>query len=217
MNQITPEVLLEAYRAGLFPMAESAHSSVLHWIDPPERGILPLDGFHVSHSLAKAVRKSIFEVRINQAFPQVVANCAAATSDRPETWINDRIFRLYTALAQMGRAHSVECWQGDSLVGGLYGVHIGSAFFGESMFSQVTDASKVALVYLVARLRIGGFRLLDTQFITEHLSKFGTLNVLKSRYHTLLKDALADEANFLALPVDATPDEILRIVRAASR
>jgi leucyl/phenylalanyl-tRNA---protein transferase len=216
VNLITPEVLLKAYRAGVFPMAESAHSSVLHWIDPPERGVLPLDSFHIPHSLMKTVRKQPFEIKINCAFEQVIANCAAPTPDRPETWINDRIIKLYTSLAKLGHAHSVECWQGNELVGGLYGVHIGAAFFGESMFSRVTDASKVALVYLVARLRAGGFTLLDTQFITKHLSRFGTMTVPKDQYQTLLEHALGDVGDFYKLPLDALPEVILKHARADS-
>jgi leucyl/phenylalanyl-tRNA---protein transferase len=215
VNQITPEILLKAYCAGLFPMADSAQSPVLHWIDPPERGVLPLENFHIPHSLAKAVRKKPFGITINRAFAEVIANCAAPTPDRPQTWINDRIFRLYTTLAKMGHAHSVECWQGENLVGGLYGVHIGAAFFGESMFSRKTDASKVALVYLVARLRAGGFRLLDTQFITDHLLRFGTTTVPKSQYQVMLHDALSHEGDFQRLSLDALPEDVLACARGS--
>ncbi len=213
MNRITPEILLQAYRVGVFPMAESARSPGLHWIDPPERGVLPLDAFHVSRSLAQTVRHEAFEVRINSAFAQVIANCAAATPDRPDTWINDRILRLYTGLFQMGHAHSVECWKDGELVGGLYGVHIGAAYFGESMFSRMTDASKVALVYLVARLKAGGFRLLDTQFLTAHLSRFGTVAVPKSRYHWMLEAAVSTQGDFMKLNLAAAPETILQFAR----
>jgi leucyl/phenylalanyl-tRNA---protein transferase len=213
VNRITPEILLQAYRVGVFPMAESAKSPGLHWIDPPERGVLPLDAFHVPRSLAQTVRHKAFEVRVNSAFGQVVASCAAATPDRPDTWINDRILRLYTSLFQMGHAHSVECWKDDQLVGGLYGVHIGAAFFGESMFSRMTDASKVALVYLVARLKAGGFRLLDTQFLTTHLSRFGTIAVPKSRYLWMLEAAVSTQGDFMKLDVEVGPETVLEFAR----
>jgi leucyl/phenylalanyl-tRNA---protein transferase len=213
VNRITPEILLQAYRVGVFPMAESARSPGLHWIDPPERGVLPLDAFHVSRSLAQTIRHKVFDVRINSTFAQVIANCAAATPDRPDTWINDRILRLYTGLFQMGHAHSVECWKDGELVGGLYGVHIGAAFFGESMFSRMTDASKVALVYLVARLKAGGFRLLDTQFLTAHLSRFGTVAVPKSRYLWMLEAAVSTQGDFNTLDIAADVEAILEIAR----
>ncbi len=217
MNRITPEILLQAYRVGVFPMAESAQSSGLHWIDPPERGVLPLDEFHVSRSLAQTLRHDVFDVRINSAFAQVIANCAAATPGRPDTWINDRILRLYTGLFQMGNAHSVECWKDGELVGGLYGVQIGAAFFGESMFSRMTDASKVALVYLVARLKHGGFRLLDTQFLTAHLSRFGTVAVPKSRYLWMLEAAISMPGDFLKLDFAVNAETILQIARSKSQ
>jgi leucyl/phenylalanyl-tRNA---protein transferase len=217
VNRITPDILLQAYRVGVFPMAESAISPGLHWIDPPERGILPLDAFHVSRSLAQSIRHKVFDVRINSAFAQVIASCAAATPDRPDTWINDRILRLYTGLFQLGHAHSVECWKDGELVGGLYGVHIGAAFFGESMFSRKTDASKVALVYLVARLKAGGFRLLDTQFLTAHLARFGTVAVPKSRYLWMLEGAVSTQGDFMKLDIATDVETVLEIARGINQ
>jgi leucyl/phenylalanyl-tRNA--protein transferase len=187
---LTPEILLRAYRAGIFPMAESADDPELFWVDPQRRGILPLDGFHLSRRLRRVVRQGRFEVRIDSDFAGTMASCAETTDKRPNTWINDEIVRLYTALFERGAAHSVECWQDDALVGGLYGVSIGGAFFGESMFSRVADASKVALVHLVAGLRRGGYRLLDLQFVTPHLQQFGAIEVPRAQYHRLLADAL---------------------------
>ena len=168
--RLTPEILLAAYAAGVFPMAESADDPELFWVDPHRRGIIPLDAFHLPRRLRRVVRQGKFEIRCDSAFEEVVRGCAEATEKRPNTWINDEIVRLYAALFERGAAHSVECRRGGALVGGLYGVSIGAAFFGESMFSRETDASKVALVHLVARLRLGGYRLLDTQFLTPHLA-----------------------------------------------
>src|SRR5688572_27586661 len=161
MSTITPQILLKAYAAGIFPMAESAEDNALYWVEPEHRGVIPLDGLHISRSLRKQVLKARFEIRIDSAFPKVIDLCAAKAPDRQTTWINSRIRSLYTQLYRMGCCHTVECWQGEELVGGLYGVRIGAAFFGESMFSRVPDASKVALVHLVARLNAGNFRLLD--------------------------------------------------------
>ena len=182
LTEITPDLVLRAYRAGLFPMAERRDGDRLYWLDPELRGVQPLDGFHLPRRLARTVLASTFEVRCDTAFAEVMHGCAAATPDRPETWINPEIERLFGALHVMGHAHSVECWQDGTLVGGLYGVALGGAFFGESMFSTVRDASKVALVHLVARLRLGGFRLLDTQFVTEHLARFGAIEVPRAEY-----------------------------------
>lgn len=187
---LTPEILLKAYQGGIFPMAESADDPELFWVDPEHRGILPLDGFHLSRRLRRVVRQDRFEVRVDSDFPATLAGCSEATDKRPNTWINAEIVRLYTALFERGAAHSVESWQGDALVGGLYGVSIGGTFFGESMFSRVTDASKVALVYLVALLRHGGFRLLDMQFLTPHLAQFGAIEVPRAQYQHLLAEAL---------------------------
>ncbi|OCJ03647.1 leucyl/phenylalanyl-tRNA--protein transferase [Rhizobium sp. AC44/96] len=187
---ITPEILLRAYSIGLFPMAESADDPEIFWVEPDLRGVLPLDEFHVSKSLAKTVRQKPFDIRFNHDFDAVIAACAAETTDRPSTWINDTIKRLYSTLHQMGHAHSVEAWDGDELVGGLYGVSLGSAFFGESMFSRRTNASKICLVNLVNRLCEKGFTLLDTQFTTEHLKTFGAIDVPKDEYAHMLSAAM---------------------------
>lgn len=189
--EITPDLLLRAYSIGLFPMADSADDPELFWVEPELRGIIPLDDFHVSRSLAKTVRRALFDIRFDTAFEDVMAGCAEVADDRPTTWINGKIRTLYTALHGMGHAHSVEAWYGDDLVGGLYGVSLGSAFFGESMFSRRTDASKICLVHLVERLRRRRFTLLDTQFTTEHLKSFGAIDVPKDRYAGMLADAMA--------------------------
>ncbi|MDQ0561587.1 leucyl/phenylalanyl-tRNA--protein transferase [Rhizobium mesoamericanum] len=188
---ITPEILLRAYSIGLFPMAESADDPEIFWVEPDLRGVLPLDEFHVSKSLAKAIRRKPFDIRFNHDFDAVIAACAAETRDRPSTWINQTIKTLYSTLHRIGHAHSVEAWKGDELVGGLYGVSLGSAFFGESMFSRRTDASKICLVHLVERLRAKGFTLLDTQFTTEHLKTFGAIDVPKDEYTHMLAAAMA--------------------------
>jgi len=193
---LTADILLQAYAAGIFPMAEGADDPDLFWVDPTRRGILPLDAFHVPRRLQRVLRRGEFTVRCDSAFGAVLRGCAASSETRPSTWINDEIVRLYSALHVRGAAHSVECWLGDELAGGLYGVSLGAAFFGESMFSRVTDASKVALVHLVARLRLGGYRLLDTQFVTPHLARFGAIEVTRARYHRLLAEALRHRAVF---------------------
>jgi leucyl/phenylalanyl-tRNA--protein transferase len=187
---ITPDVLLRAYSIGLFPMAESADDPEIFWVEPEMRGIIPLDGFHISKSLAKTVRKSPFEIRFDTAFETVMAMCAQSAPDRPSTWINSTIRKLYGELHRMGHAHSVEAFYGDELVGGLYGVSLGSAFFGESMFSRRTDASKICLVHLVERLKGNGFRLLDTQFTTDHLKTFGAVDIPKDDYIGMLRAAV---------------------------
>ena len=207
-SDLTPELLLKAYSVGLFPMAESADDPALFWVDPERRGIMPLDGFHVPRSLRKTVRKCGFAVTCNNDFVGVVRACAEPTATRPSTWINDEIVRLYAALHSMGNAHSVECRLDGALVGGLYGVALGGAFFGESMFSRATDASKVALVHLVARLRRGGFLLLDAQFITAHLARFGATEVPRAKYRRLLATALAQQARFPAT-LDAEGEAML--------
>ncbi|MGC2411667.1 MAG: leucyl/phenylalanyl-tRNA--protein transferase [Stellaceae bacterium] len=196
MIRLTPDILLDAYAAGIFPMAERADDPELFWVDPNRRGIIPLDGFHVPRRLERVLRQGRFSVRADTAFAAVIRGCADSTDARPSTWINDEIVRLYSALFERGVAHSVECWQGDALVGGLYGVSLGAAFFGESMFSRVTDASKVALVHLVARLRRGGYHLLDTQFVTPHLAQFGAIEISRARYRRLLAEALRYRAVF---------------------
>jgi len=198
--EITPEVLLRAYACGIFPMAESADDPTLFWVEPEQRGVIPLDSFHISSRLARTVRSGRFTVTVNRAFTEVIDGCAAPRMGRENTWINCRIRNLYIALHKLGHCHSVEAWDGDRLVGGLYGVSLGGAFFGESMFHRERDASKVALVHLVARLIAGGFVLLDTQFVTEHLRSFGATEVPRERYRKLLEDALTGDADFLTIP-----------------
>lgn len=200
LTEITPDLVLRAYRAGLFPMAERRDGERLYWLDPELRGVQPLDAFHLPRRLARTVLSDAFQVRCDTAFGEVMQGCAAPTPDRPETWINPEIERLFSALHVMGHAHSVECWQDGRLVGGLYGVALGGAFFGESMFSTARDASKVALVHLVARLRLGGFRLLDTQFVTEHLARFGAIEIPRAEYRRRLLVALEAPARFLIDP-----------------
>lgn len=190
---ITPQLLLKAYSCGLFPMAESADDPEIFWVEPEMRGIIPLDDFHVPRSLAKVVRRARFDIRFDTAFPAVIDECAAVSSTRPSTWINKTIRQLYVELYHLGHAHSVEAWREGRLVGGLYGVSLGAAFFGESMFSRETDASKVCLVHLVERLRARGYRLLDAQFTTEHLKRFGAIDVTRRLYDRLLADALDSE------------------------
>ena len=196
MIRLTPEILLQAYAAGVFPMAESADDPDLFWVDPTRRGIIPLDAFHVPRRLKRVLRRGVFEVRADSDFAGVMRGCAEAGETRPSTWINEEILHLYTALFRRGAAHSVECLQEGELVGGLYGVSLGAAFFGESMFSRATDASKVALVHLVAHLKLGGYRLLDTQFVTPHLAQFGAIEISRARYHRLLAEALRYRAVF---------------------
>lgn len=210
-REITPELLLNAYASGIFPMADRRDDPELFWVDPVQRGILPLDGFHVSRSLRKNLRKTDFLVRVNTAFNQVVNACAAPALGRDGTWISTRIEDLYTDLHQRGFAHSVECWLDDQLVGGLYGVCINGAFFGESMFHTATNASKIALVYLVARLNAGGFSLLDTQFSTEHLAQFGVVEIPRGDYQNRLGEALRNgTADFYRLPSDASPEAVIQ-------
>jgi leucyl/phenylalanyl-tRNA---protein transferase len=188
--QITPDLLLRAYASGLFPMADSADDPDLFWVEPEIRGVLPLDAFHISKRLARTVRQEPFEIRINTAFSEVVSACAESVETRPSTWINSTISQLYSELHRLNHAHSVEAWRDGELVGGLYGVSLRRAFFGESMFSRVTDASKVCLVHLVNRLRARGFVLLDTQFTTEHLKRFGAIDVPRDEYADMLAEAL---------------------------
>ncbi len=193
---LDPELVLRAYAVGVFPMAEHRGDLGVHWIEPHVRGIVPLDGFHVPRRLARTVAAARFEARVDSAFDQVIRACAEPVAGRDETWINDAIIDAYTALHRMGYVHSVETWRDGALVGGLYGVALGAAFFGESMFGRARDASKVALVHLVERLKRGGFVLLDTQFLTEHLRQFGAIAVPRARYLELLADALGQEARF---------------------
>jgi leucyl/phenylalanyl-tRNA---protein transferase len=199
---ITPEVLLKAYACGIFPMAESAEDPALYWIEPERRGILPLDRFHVPNRLARTVRSNRFTVVVDHDFDAVVDGCSQPIPGRTRTWINARIRNLYRKLYQRGDCHTVEVYENDELVGGLYGVSLGRAFFGESMFHRARDASKVALVHLVARLKAGQYRLLDTQFVTEHLRTFGAIEVSRPAYHKLLDAALVGEGDFGALALD---------------
>jgi leucyl/phenylalanyl-tRNA--protein transferase len=198
--EITPDVLLKAYACGIFPMAESAEDPGLFWIEPRMRGVIPLDDFRVSSRLARTVRSDRFTVRVDHDFDAVISGCAAPAEDRKLTWINRRIRHLYGELFESGHCHTVEVYQGDRLVGGLYGVRLGAAFFGESMFHTARDASKVALVHLVARLITGGFVLLDTQFVTDHLRSFGAVEVPRRRYQTLLDAATGRSADFFKWP-----------------
>ncbi len=212
--EITPELLVRAYRAGFFPMAEARDADRLYWLDPELRGVLPLDGFHLPRRLRRTVEAGDFSVTADQDFAGVIAGCAEPAPGREDTWINPQIEQLFTELHRRGVAHSVESWQGGQLVGGLYGVALGGAFFGESMFSRATDASKVALVHLVARLRLGGFTLLDTQFVTSHLTRFGTVEIPRDRYKRMLAAALEVPARFLAAPV---PEDLAREIRAIGK
>jgi leucyl/phenylalanyl-tRNA--protein transferase len=189
---LTAELLLQAYQVGLFPMSEGRDDPEVFWVDPKMRGIFPLEGFHISRSLARRMRGSSLQVTFNTAFKDVMRGCAG----RPETWINETIFGLYFRLFERGQAHSVEVWQGDDLVGGVYGVSIGAAFFGESMFSRKPDASKIALAYLIDRLRTGGYRLFDTQFITPHLASLGAIEISRDNYHRRLAIATSQDASF---------------------
>ena len=203
--EITPEVLLKAYACGIFPMAENADDPSLYWIEPEKRGLLPLDGFHVTRRLARTVRSDKFQIYVDRDFEGTIDACAEPQAGRSRTWINGRIRALYCKLHEIGHCHSVEAWQDGALVGGLYGVRLGRVFFGESMFHRERDASKVALVHLVARLRAGGFALLDTQFVTSHLLSFGAIEVSKRQYNRMLEHALEDEADFFALEPDPVP------------
>jgi leucyl/phenylalanyl-tRNA---protein transferase len=214
--EITPQVLLKAYACGIFPMAESAEDPGLYWIEPEARGILPLNRFHVPRRLARTVASDLYEIRVDHDFAAVIEGCAAAAPDRPKTWINTRIRRLYGELFELGHCHTIEAWKDGELVGGLYGVRLGAAFFGESMFSRARDASKVALVHLVARLRRGGFRLLDTQFTTEHLKQFGAVDVDRRQYQHLLEKAIEEDADFYRLAGGATGEDALQSVSHTS-
>jgi leucyl/phenylalanyl-tRNA--protein transferase len=198
VSAINPEELLLAYRLGIFPMAESRHAKDVLWVRPHERGILPLDKFHVPRRLARVVRSNRFEVKVDTAFDQVIRACAESQPDRRETWINDAIIDVFVALHRRGFAHSVETWQGERLVGGLYGLSVGAAFFAESKFSRVTDASKVALVHLAARLKAGGYTLLDAQFPNPHLDQFGAATVTEERFQFMLSEALTRTGDFHA-------------------
>jgi leucyl/phenylalanyl-tRNA--protein transferase len=212
----TVEDLLTCYERGVFPMADSREDDGIFLIDPAERGVIPLGGFHIPRRLARTVRSDLYQVRIDTAFDAVVEACAAAQPDRPDTWINRPIQGLYRELFVRGHGHSVECWIGPHLVGGLYGVALGAAFFGESMFSLERDASKVALVHLVARLKVGHFHLLDTQFITEHLAQFGAVEVQRTAYKARLQTALERQGDFYLLPAYEPGAAVLQAISQAS-
>jgi leucyl/phenylalanyl-tRNA--protein transferase len=199
--EITPDVLLKAYACGIFPMAETADDPGLYWIEPQKRGVIPIDGFHVPRRLARTVRGDRFEIRIDFDFEAVLSACAAPAPGREKTWINGRIRRLYTELYRRGHCHTVEAWRDGMLVGGLYGVRLGRAFFGESMFHRESDASKVALAHLVARLKRANFALLDAQFITEHLWQFGAAEIDRARYQRVLTEAVQGDAQFDTTPI----------------
>ena len=212
--ELTTDLLVRAYSAGVFPMAESRDGKKLHWLDPERRGILPLDRFHLPRRLARTVLSGRFDVTADQDFPGTIAGCATPMEGRDDTWINPEIERLFTELHRQGHAHSVECRLDGILAGGLYGVALGGAFFGESMFSFVTDASKVALVHLMARLRLGGFRLLDTQFVTSHLTQFGAREIPRGLYKAQLADALRVPARWPGNPPAAVLEAEIRALAA---
>lgn len=215
--EITPQVLLKAYSCGIFPMAESADDPALYWIEPQHRGVMPLDAVNVPNRLARTIRNTPFKVKIDSDFETTIEGCAAARPGRQSTWINDRIRSLYGELFELGHCHTVEVWDGEAMVGGLYGVALKGAFFGESMFSEARDASKIALIHLCARLIYGGFTLLDTQFVTQHLRQFGAIEIGRRAFHKRLEQALAVSGDFHALAVDTPPEQIVDIVTAACR
>ncbi|VAX02739.1 Leucyl/phenylalanyl-tRNA--protein transferase [hydrothermal vent metagenome] len=218
MSNITAELIIHAYIQGIFPMAENAASNDVYWVDPELRGIIPLDSFHLPRKLARKINQKPFDIRIDTSFLKVIEGCAASaqTHGRQETWINDQIISLYAQLFDNGYVHTVECWQNNQLVGGLYGVSIGGAFCGESMFHTVTDASKIALAYLVARLKAGGYSLLDTQFITPHLSQFGAIEINRQDYKLRLKKAKGRKVDFYSLAIDSEPEIILQSLTQTS-
>ncbi|QIG79792.1 leucyl/phenylalanyl-tRNA--protein transferase [Stakelama tenebrarum] len=202
-EELDPQLVLRAYAMGVFPMADDRDAQSVYWVEPKFRGILPLEGFHLSRSLRKTIASDRFRVTADTAFEQILALCAESARDRPDTWINGPIERVFIELHRRGHAHSIECWDGDRLAGGLYGLALGRAFFGESMVTRVRDASKVALAWLVARLRVGGFTLLDCQFQTDHLETLGAVEISRDAYLSLLESALegtAGEAAVLGLP-----------------
>ncbi|PRX31960.1 leucyl/phenylalanyl-tRNA--protein transferase [Meinhardsimonia xiamenensis] len=209
---LTPELMLSAYASGIFPMAEDRASAELFWVDPRRRGIIPLDGFHISRSLRRRMLKGGYEIAVNRDFTATVAACA----DRPETWINAELESLYAALHARGFAHSLEVWQEGRLVGGVFGIALGGAFFGESMFSRVTDASKIALAYLVDRLGRAGFTLFDTQFLTEHLASLGGIEISRAEYRRRLAEALTVEADFTAPEPIPAPQEVVQRITQTS-
>ena len=217
MAAVTPELLLRAYAAGVFPMAETRDDPRLFWVEPERRGVLPLDRVHVPRRLRRTVLTERFRVSHDTAFELVLQACAETRPERPETWINLPIERLYGELHRMGHAHSIEAWLGNDLAGGLYGVSLGGAFFGESMFSRARDASKVALVHLAGRLRLAGYTLLDTQFVTAHLARFGAREVPRAEYHRLLTAAIGRQADFYLGGSEPSVPELLGILQSSTQ
>ncbi|MBT3395748.1 MAG: leucyl/phenylalanyl-tRNA--protein transferase [Alphaproteobacteria bacterium] len=217
MSRITVEMLLRAYGNGIFPMSESRHDPNISWFDPDKRGILPLSAFHMPRRLARTVRQDRFSVTINQAFLEVIEGCASPRPGRWTTWINSTIIEMFASLRAIDHAHSVECWDGDELVGGLYGVSLGAAFFGESMFSTRDNASKVALAHLMARLHVGGFHLLDTQFVTAHLETFGAIEIPRDDYLQRLDLAVAKDADFYGLAAGTAGSAIVAALQSMTQ
>ena len=215
--EITPQVLLKAYACGIFPMAEDAKKNEIYWIEPEKRGIIPLESAHIPKRLAKTIRQNKFEIHIDRSFEGVIEACGSKEAGRDSTWINNQIKELYKELFNSGYCHTVETWYEGKLVGGLYGVHLGGAFFGESMFSLMRDASKVALAYLMARLIYGKFQLLDTQFVTDHLKTFGAKEVYRDQFQRLLENALSHSADFSSLPEDSSPSTVLQLINQTSK
>jgi len=203
---LSPELLLQGYSVGIFPMAEHRDDAEIFWVDPRRRGVFPLDGFHISRSLARHMRRMPYRIAVDTDFAGVVDGCA----ERAETWINEEIRRHYLALFRAGHAHSMEVWEGDDLVGGVYGVTLGAAYFGESMFSRRTDTSKIALAFLVDRLRLAGFRLFDTQFLTDHLASLGAVEITRAEYHRQLRQAIRMDADYSGLPIPSAQEVIQR-------
>jgi len=214
--KLAPETVLSAYAAGVFPMSESADDPEIFWVEPDHRGVLPLDAMHIPKRLARTIRQEPFQVRCDSDFQGVIDRCAQTAGDRPETWINQTIRDLFTELFDLGVVHTVECWDGDELVGGLYGIALAGAFFGESMFSRRDDASKIALAHLVARLRAGGFALLDTQFTTPHLETLGVIEISKEEYHKQLAEALKVHGDFDAMPSSVSGATVLQSITHTS-
>ena len=217
MSQITLDMLLRAYANGIFPMSESRHDPHISWFDPDKRGILPLKTFHMPRRLARTVRQDRYRVSVDEAFLDVIEGCASPRPGRWTTWINSAIIEMFSGLHSIRHAHSVECWDGDELVGGLYGVSLGAAFFGESMFSTQDNASKVALAHLMARLHHGGFRLLDTQFVTAHLEGFGAVEISRAAYLRRLKSAVTKDAEFYRLAAGTPGAEILALLQSMTQ
>jgi leucyl/phenylalanyl-tRNA--protein transferase len=214
--KLAPETVLSAYAAGVFPMSESADDPDIFWVEPDRRGVLPLDKMHIPKRLARKIRQEPFQVRCDTDFQGVINMCAEQADDRPETWINQTIRDLFSELYELGLVHTVECWDGEELVGGLYGIALAGTFFGESMFSRRDDASKIALVYLVARLKAGGFMLLDTQFTTPHLETLGVIEISKEDYQNRLAGALQVHGDFGAMPPSVSSSTVLQSITQTS-